>query len=108
MAIKYKCPFCDTLYDDEYDAEDCRNECAKDEYPVIEIDNVKDAKADPAEFVGKCGTCRNCDIRGRTFVDCQRCGIREPDDGCDAYVPDTITFGMQIETLWNEQKEARA
>lgn len=80
MAIKSKCPFCGRLY------------------------NVKDPKADPTEFVGKCGTCRNCDVSGRSFSDCPLGGQHEPDDGCDAYVPDTIMFGMQIETLWNAQQ----
>lgn len=98
MAIKYQCPLCETLFDNEEEAEYCRDECAKDKYPVVEI----------TECVGQCGTCRNCDFRGIPFADCPHSSKRNQDDGCDAYVPDILTFGTKIETLWREQLEARA
>lgn len=110
MSIKYQCPICDEVYKEEYEAEDCLKECVFEtycfRYDVIKIDTTEDIKGNIEEFAGKCGTCRNCNSDGRTFADCPRSGVRAPDDGCDAYVPDTITFGPQLETLWNEQKEA--
>lgn len=38
-TTKWKCPYCDKLYDDEDDAEDCASDCVDVESPT-EVDEV--------------------------------------------------------------------
>lgn len=106
MAIKYKCPLCDEVYENEWSAIKCRDRCIRYEHSVIVIDTVLDAKTDPTAFIGKCETCHNRGDVGRIFTGCPFSGSNELPDGCDAYVPDT-TFGTKIETLWREQQEKK-
>lgn len=104
MSIKYQCPICLSEFENEDKAWDCRDRCVERRFNVIEIDTVQAAADNPRKFTGKCETCKNADQNALPVQGCPHRGDRHLPDGCAAYEPDTLAFGMGIATEWEQMR----